>query len=169
VKIERRHVLAAMAGTAAAGAAGVGTVAFTWWDPVPGQGLKVLSQHEYEVIQSLAEAWMPRGGTPELSGADAELGRFLDGMLQHMPPLETTGLKLLIQALDDGTLLTEGATFHSLSLDRRSQLLAEWLSSRNTLLRSAVMALMALMAMGWTTHPEVVVYVNENFQCRFGL
>ncbi len=168
MSITRRHVLAAMAAVAATGTTTAGGVAWQWWNRAPGEGLKALSQHEYDIVQAMAEGWMPRGGTPALSGADANLGAYLDSVLADMAPLDRKGLKLLIQAVDDLCLVSDGGTFRSLSVDRRSELVQFWLSSEINLVRSAFTALFILMSIGWTSHPDVAAHLSPMFPCGNG-
>jgi hypothetical protein len=168
VKITRRHVLATTAAVAAAGALGVGATALRWWDRTPAEGLKVLSPDEHAFIQAVAEAWMPRGGVPELSGADAGVGNFLDQTLLSMNPMNRKLLKLLMQFLDDSTLPTEFSAYRHLPRKRRQQILKGWMHSDNHLLRSAVQGLCVLLSIGWTTHPEVAAVLRPSMRCWYG-
>lgn len=168
MQIQRRQLLALIAAVPMAGSLGVGTLAFRWWDRPPGAGLLALSPHEYDIVQSIAEAWMPPGGTPKLSGADADLGSFFDEIISHMADLDRTLLKLLLQALDDSTLLTDFGTYTTLPLHRRSEVLYGWIHSEHSMMRSAVSAFLVLMSTGWTTHPEVASLLRPMFPCGFG-
>jgi hypothetical protein len=168
VKITRRHVLAAMAAVPAAGALGVGGLAWRWWDRPPGAGLKRLSQDEHDFVVAIAEAWFPGGGEPALSGADADLGAFFDDVLDGMQPATATELKLLLQALDDLTLPTRFAPFRTLSLDDRIEVLGAWMGSDQWLLRNAVQATLVLVGTGYTTHPAVVETLRPWFACGYG-
>ncbi len=168
MKITRRHVLAAMAGVPVAGGLGAGALAWRWWDRPPGQGLAALSQDEHDFVQAVAEAWMPPGGEPALSGADAQLGRYFDDVVAAMEPAGARELKLLLQALDDLTLPTRLAPFRSLPLDTRTEVLRGWLHHDQWLLRNAATALVVLVGVGWTIHPEVVGVLRPHFRCAFG-
>ena len=66
---------------AAAGTAGAGLRAASWWDAPRAQELRCLSAREAQIVDSMAEALFPPGGIPELSGADAGISRFLDGVV----------------------------------------------------------------------------------------
>lgn len=165
----RRQVLAALAAAPIAGGLGAGAVAWQWWDRPPGDGLVALADDEYAFVQALAEAWMPPGGNPALSGADADLGRFLDDILGAMRPDQARELKLLLQALDDLPRATHlGCPFRRLALDARIACLRGWLHSDRWLLRNGVQALLALLAGGYTTHPEVVPMLSPWFRCGYG-
>jgi hypothetical protein len=168
MKITRRHVLAAMAAVPAVGAAAAGGLALRWWDRPPGEGLRRLSVDEHDFVVALAEAWLPAGGTPALSGADAELGRFLDEVIDGMAPETGTQLKLLLQALDDLPRLTRLSAFRHLPLADRTDVLRSWMHTDQWLLRNGVQALLVLMGTGYTTHPEVVETLRPWFACGYG-
>jgi hypothetical protein len=168
VAITRRHVLAAMGGLAAAGAVGVGTTAWRWWDRPPGEGLAALSAEEHGFAQALAEAWMPPGGEPAISGAEARMGDFLDQVVASMAVQQGKLFRLLLHLLDEETVLTDAARFQNLSLERRQEVLAGWLGSPWFAQRQAVSAVMALISFGYTEHPEVVPMLKPMFTCGFG-
>lgn len=161
-------MLAAAAALSVGGAVGVGGIAARWWDRKPGDGLVVLSDDEYAFIQAIAEAWMPRGGTPELSGADANLGGFIDESLERSNDLTRKGLKLLMQALDDVPVPSHLSAYRNLPLDVRQELLAAWLVSEATMFRRGVQGVMALVSLGWTIHPDVAAFFAPSFGCGYG-
>jgi len=145
-----------------------GTVAWQWWDRPAGEGLQRLASDEHAFAQAVAEAWMPHGGDPPISGAEAELGHFLDGILAGMPPGQANELKLLLQALDDLPRLTHFAPYRSLDLDTRIAVLDGWLHSDQWLLRNGILGLLSLIGTGYTTHPEVLEHVRPLFRCAYG-
>ncbi len=168
MQVTRRQVLAATAAVPVLGGLGVGTAVWSWWDRPAGAGLKALSEEEHAFVQALAEAWMPRGGTPELSGADARLGDFFDDLMAAMPPPTAKELRLLLHALDHLPVPVRGRRFTSLSLATRSHALAGWLNHPLFLVRDGAAAVMVLIGMGWTTHPEVVPVIRTMFPCGYG-
>lgn len=168
MRITRRQVLAATALTAASTAGGVAAVGYAWWDQAPAPGLRALAPSEHAFAQALAEAWMPPGGDPPLSGADARLGDWLDGLLDGQPATPRTQLKLLLHALDHLTLPTHGAPYTTLPLDTRTTVLRGWLQSDQYLLRNGVQAVVVLLSLGWTLHPDVVGLVRPWFGCAVG-
>ncbi len=157
-----------MAASAGAGAIGLSATAVRWWDRAPGSGLETLSADEHAFVQALAEAWMPRGGTPELSGADARLGDFLDVSLASMTPLNRKGLKLLLQVLDDSTLPTHLSAYRHLPLSQRQKTLYGWMHHDNSLVRAAIQGITVLVAVGWTTHPDVAAVLSPSMRCWYG-
>ncbi len=165
--ITRRQVLIATGAVAVAGAL-AGATAWRWYDRPPGEGLLALSPDEHDFVQALGEAWMPSGGTPALSGADAALGHFLDEVVAGMEGATGKEFKVLLQALDDLTLLTRLRPFRFLELDARIEVLDGWLHSDLPLLRAGIQGVLTLIAVGWTTHPEVVPYLQPHFRCGYG-
>ena len=171
-RLSRRQLLVLAAAVPVAGGllavGGTGTLAWQWWDRPAGVGLLCLATDEHAFVQAIAEAWMPPGGEPALSGSEAELGHFLDGILAGMPMPQANELKLLLQALDDLPYLTQGAPFRSLDLATRITVLDGWLHSDQWLLRNAIIGLLSLIGTGYTTHPDVLPYVRPHFKCAYG-
>ena len=127
-----------------------------------------VNEIKFAFVDALAEAWMPPGGTPALSGSEAGLGAFMDDLIAAMPESQGNELKLLINLLDDFTVPRRLARFSSLSLDTRIEVLGGWLDTPNHFLRSGVTALVALLASGYTMHPAISAQVNEWYRCGYG-
>lgn len=168
MKITRRQVLAAAAAVPVVGALGAGATAWSWWDRPAGAGLKVLSTEEHAFVQALAEGWMPRGGRPELSGADAKLGDFVDDVVAAMDPRTGTELRLLFHALDALPIPRRGGYFQSLSVEARSAVIEAWLDHPSWAVRDGAAGVLVLVSMGWTTHPDVARVLAPMFRCRYG-
>ncbi len=168
MQITRRQILAAAAAVPVAGALGAGAVVWRWWDRPPGQGLKALSVEEHGFIQAMAEGWMPRGGTPELSGADARIGDFVDDVVAAMHHRTGAELRLLMHALDHLTVPVCGARFQHLSVATRSRVLEGWMDHPSWMIRDAASGVLVLVGMGWTTHPEVAAVLRPMFRCGYG-
>lgn len=168
MKLTRRHVVAMLAALPVAGGAGLGALAWRWWDRPAGDGLRALSDEEYAFAQALAEAWMPPGGDPPLSGAEADLGGFLDEMVAGLDPDSRRLIKALLRVLDDGCVPLRGARYVSLDLPARTEQLRDWLASDIPLLRTAVTSLVVLLAEGFTLHPQVSRRLVSSFGCGFG-
>ncbi|MFT4980082.1 MAG: hypothetical protein ACI8S6_005994, partial [Myxococcota bacterium] len=114
MQITRRHLFALSAATAAAAGLCGGGVALRWWDQPSGDSYTQLSDSEASFIRSLSEAAFPGGDFISLGGGDAQLDAFFDVLIEGMEPLTANLLKLLTQALERATLLTDGAHFTSL-------------------------------------------------------
>ncbi len=168
MKITRRHILAAAAAVPVVGGLAAGGTAWQWWNRPAKSGLKALSEEEHAFVQSMAEAWMPPGGVPALSGAEAELGNFFDDCVDAMTDQTGKELKLLLHALDALTLPTHLAHFQTLPLATRSAVLAGWMDSPVYLIRDGVAGVMVLMGVGWTTHPDVVPLFRPLYRCGYG-
>jgi hypothetical protein len=123
---------------------------------------------EHDFAQALGEAWMPPGGDPPLSAADAGVGAFLDEVVDGMEPAMGTQIKLLLQVLDDLTLPTHGACFRHLPLPTRIQVLEGWLHGDLWLLRNGVQALLILLGTGFAIHPDMVARLRPYFPCGYG-
>lgn len=167
-RITRRQVLAAGAAVAVAGGLGAGATVWSWWDRPAGEGLKALSPEEHAFVQALAEAWMPRGGRPELSGADARIGDFFDDIIASMHPQTGREMRLLLHALDHLCVPRRGRRFTALPLQTRSEVLANWLDHPAFLVRDGTAAVMVMVGMGWTTHPDVAKVLRPMFPCGYG-
>jgi len=147
--------LGILAAVPVAFAAGGGGLWWRWWDAPASAELRVLAHDEWEFLQAFAEAWMPPGGTPAISGAEALVGTAVDGMLEPAPDRERKLLKLLLQALDDLPMFTHGACFRELALAERTSLLKQWRDSSLGSLRQATEALLMLVGEAYAAHPEV--------------
>ncbi|MEQ1503003.1 MAG: gluconate 2-dehydrogenase subunit 3 family protein [Myxococcota bacterium] len=168
MRITRRQLVAAAAAVPVAGALGAGAVGWSWWDRPIGEGLTGLAEDEYAFVQAVAEAWMPPGGEPALSGSEANVGGFLDGVVSAMDDAPARELRLLLQALDDLPVLTHGSRFRHLSLDARTETLRGWLHADQWLLRNAILAVLVLVAEAYTMHPTLVAMIRPWTRCGFG-
>lgn len=167
--LTRRHVLVATAAVGVAGGAGGLAIRARWWDQRPSAQLRALSKVEYDLVQAIAEAWMPAGGgPPDISGAEANVGAFVDEMVAHMPDETRKLFKLGLHLLDDLPLATELRPYHALELHERTAYLESWLASPWHLLRQLVSAVLIFVAMGYTVHPEVAKEISPFFRCGYG-
>ncbi len=168
MQLTRRHVLAATGAMAAAAVVGTGTMAIRWWDRAPGEGLLALAPDEAELVASAAEAWMPPGGTPAISGRDAGCAAFVDEVVSRMPGTQRVLFKVLLQAIDELPVVTEFSTFTALPLARRTELIDHWMNRGPWAQRQTVGALMALIAFGYTLHPDVAPVFRRGYRCGYG-
>lgn len=165
----RRIVLLSGALLAAGVAFCGGQVYSRWWARKPGDGLKALSQEEYDIVQKMGDAWMPAGDErPILSGSEANVGAFVDEVVATMPKQDRNLLKLLIEVLDDVVYPMEGKQLHELEPYEIAVHLRVWLASPIFLHRQGVTALIALIALGYTNHPEVSPTFETWFGCGYG-
>ena len=163
MRITRRHVLALTAALAAAGAVGVTAVGLSWWDQPPGADYRLLSAEEAALLRAYAEALYPAGGEPDLSGGEANLDRFVDEVLSHMPPFQAKGTKLLCHAVE-----ALGGGFTARPLHERQVLVLEWLQHPVAEVRSVAQSMVLLLGMGYTTHPAAVGFFSDMWRCGYG-
>jgi hypothetical protein len=158
-------MLAAVGAFAAASAIGVGALGLHWYDQPAEAGYVWLSEDEARFVRAFAEGLFPAGGEPELGGGEAQLDRFIDGVIEHMPGFQQQGLKLLFHGIDALALSTEGQAFTALSASRRSGLILEWLQHPIAEVRSGVQSIVLLLGMGYTTHPKAVQTFSALTRC----
>lgn len=163
MRITRRHVLAIGAAFAAASAVGVAGVGLSWWDQPADADYRTLSGEEAALLRAYAEALYPGGGEPELSGLEANLDRFVDEVLSHMPEFSAKGTKLLCHAVE-----ALGGGFTAKPLHERQALVLEWLQHPIAEVRSVAQSLVLLLGMGYTTHPAAVDYFSAMTRCGYG-
>jgi hypothetical protein len=166
-RITRRQMLAATAVVAAAGTVGGGLRVRSWWDQDAQDEWQVLSPREVELVDALADAMFPPGGTPALSGSESGVTRWFDAVLGSLP--EPTGelIRLLLHALDDQTRVTTGRSLTGLSIEDRSDKLRGWLASDNHLVRGAVSSISLFLSMGYCGHPDVKEACGWIWPCGF--
>jgi hypothetical protein len=169
MKITRRHLIALGSATAAAGMVGVAFEGASWWNQPAGATYTVLSDDEAQFVRALAGVAYPRVPDIDLAGEDANLDRFFDSLLSHMPEQPRQLLRLLLHGLDTGPVLTHGSRFRSLSRSERSAVFDSWLTSDLAELRNAGQSLVLLLGMGWTIHPKVVPRMKRIHSCGYGV
>lgn len=166
--LTRRHVLAATGAMAAAAVVGSSVTAIRWWDRPAGAGLLALSAAEAELVACVAEGWMPHGGTPAVSGREAGCAAFVDEVVSRMPDTQRKLFKVLLHAIEDLPLVTDLSTFSQLKLARRTEIIEHWLTDASYPVRQATSALLALIAFGYTMHPDVTRVFATEYRCGYG-
>ncbi|HCP46742.1 MAG TPA: hypothetical protein DIU15_11905 [Deltaproteobacteria bacterium] len=165
----RRHVLAASSAVAIAGSLGAAGRVISYWDRASGAAFQTLADHEGEIIDALAEAMFPPGGTPALSGREAGIAAFLDQVLTDMPEPTDDLLRALLHGLDDWARLSRGRGYCALSLETRSERLESWLAHPRHEVRGAIRSLMLFVSMGYCGHPAVKDACGWVFPCGYEL
>lgn len=168
MRLTRRGMLLGFGVAAGGGAAVVGGAWWRYLGGPPAEGYQALSAEEVEVVDALAEAWMPPGGTPALSGREAALAPDFDALLMRMPADNRQALKALLRLLDDATWPSKGGAFRTLPLDARIGALEGWLGSDLGLVRSAAFTLIALISDAYMQRPQVVAALRPMFRCGYG-
>ena len=167
MSLTRRHALAAAALVAAGAAAGVGGVAWRWYDQPATAPFAHLSADEVAILDAIAEACFPRGGEPALGGAEAHVARYFDGVLGGLAEAQRTLLKLGLHALDALALPTHGGRLSELAVPDASDALAGWLAHPRHEVRGVAQSVTLFVSMAYFAHPAVRGSVSGSFRCGF--
>lgn len=163
-KITRRMVLATSTLMAAAAGAGVARVG-SWWGAPASPSFDCLTSLEADLIDAIAEAYFPPGGTPALSGKDAGISRYLDSLFALMDEPTPTLLRMLLHALDDAARVTRFGGLLALSIEERGEFLRSWTQSDSHLVRGAIGGLLTFVGTAYCGHPEVREACGWQFPC----
>lgn len=139
----------------------------SWWDAPPDAGYATLTADEAALIDAIAEAYFPPGGTPSLSGADAGIARYMDAMFTLMDEPTPTMLRMLLHALDDMSRATRFAGLRALDVEARGDLLRSWTTSDNHLVRGAIGGLLTFIGTAYCGHPAVREACGWQFPCGY--
>jgi hypothetical protein len=165
--LTRRHLLAASALVAAGSAAGVAAVGWRWWDQRASLPYAILSDDEAAIMDALAEACFPSGGTPEMGGRAAGVSHYFDGVMEGLAPAQQRLLKLALHAVESLPLPTHGGYLTELSTADASDAVGSWLHSGNAEIRGVAQSLTLFVGMAWFSHPLVAPGVAEHFMCGY--
>ncbi len=166
--ISRRQLLALGSATAAAGALTAGGTVFRWWDQPADASFEALSRPEATFVRAWAGAAFPSGDTLAIDGATAGLDHFFDTTLTHLPAMQRKLIKLLLHALDTGTIALAGRPFSQLPPARARAVFHELSAHDVAELRGAASSLTVLLGMGYSTHPEVAPVMARWHRCGYG-
>jgi hypothetical protein len=168
MQISRRPLLAVSAGTAAAGAIGMGGLAISWWDKPVNEPYRSMSDDEGAFVRAWSGVAFPATALTPIAGSTANLDHFFDEMLHVMPGDTAKLLRVLLHGLDALPLATEGDHFTQLDSTSQNRLFEEWTHTDVSLLRSATQSLVLLLGMGWSTHPQVAPTMQKLHSCGYG-
>ena len=166
--INRRQLL--LCSTIVAGGAAItaGLFVYSWWDTPPEEPYQALNIKEAKLVSLLSSAVFPGGDTLSFDGAQAQLDRFFDLFLTHMNAENRTLLKLLLQATDRISLPSQGTLFSNLSHAEQQLCIENMLNHDHHLIRSAYQSLIAILGMGYTTHPTITSIISPLHRCGYG-
>ncbi len=167
MRVTRRQLLAATTLLGGAVVAGAGGVAFRWWDQPSDTPYAVLSADEVAILDAFAEACFPAGGDPPLGGAAAGVGRFFDGVVEGLVPVQQKLLRLAIHGLDAFPLATHGGYLSELPVAAASDAVASWLRSTRPEIRGLAQSFHIFVGMAWMAHPDVRPRIAPMFGCGF--
>ena len=166
--ISRRQLLALGTATAAAGALTTGGTLIQWWDQPPAASFKALSPPEAAFVRAWAGAAFPPGDTLAIDGGTAGLDHFFDATLLHLPAMQRKLIKLLLHALDTGSIAFAGRTFSQLPAVRARAVFHQLSAHDLAEVRGAASSLTVLLGMGYSTHPEVAPVMARWHRCGYG-
>ena len=129
MQITRRHLLALSAATAAAGALGTGGLVLHWWNQPATEPYSVLNDSEAAFVNAWSGVAFPATSSTSVGGHQAGLDRFLDGILQRMPPTTASLLRVLINGLNAASIPVHGRSFVDLSSDDQLDCFESWTHS----------------------------------------
>lgn len=128
------------------------------YKPAP-QGLGVLHRGEVQFVHATAEVLFPGGAGLSVSGTDAHLPHYVDRHLCALPRKQRFQIRALFMLWEHITLVFPGdepggrRRFSSLSAASRISILERLSCHSNSLLRTLVMALRAVLVLGYLGHP----------------
>jgi hypothetical protein len=125
-------------------------------------GLKVLSDHEFRTLLSLARALFPAAGPFASSADDLELARSFDAFLADEPPWNAGDLKKALVLLEFGPVWMDArpATFSGLTEDERLAHFTRWQLSSTLLLRQAAAGFQRILSMMFYDDPRVWPHIG---------
>lgn len=166
--IPRRKLL--LYASAALGSATIASsiVVSQWWNTAPQEPYTHLNRDEANLTLLIAKAAFPAGEHHHIDGQQASLDRFFDQFLGHLQPQNRSLLKLLLQATDRISLPFYGQYFSNLSSDEQQSCLEGLLNHQQHLVRSAYQSLIAILGMGYSTHPEMAEKLSRLHRCGYG-
>ena len=171
MRLTRRHVLAAaglLSAAAVVGTATVGVAYQAWWDQPHDSATLHVSRDELDFLDSLADAIFPPSPLLPLRGRDANVGRYVDLVLDGMAPLQRKLLRASLHALDQYPRATLGRPFRELGPDESVAVLAAWVGSGLPELRGVVASVYIFVTMAYSIHPKIAPIFGAQFLCGYG-
>ena len=147
---------------------GVGLKTYSWWDTTPDQPYQNLNTEEATFIRSLSAAAFPVGAVSALDSRQANLDRFFDLFIGNIAGQNRRLLRFFLHVLNHATFLNHQTLFIDLTPQKQIQQLEAWLIHDHHLFRSAIQSLIAILGMGYTTHPEVASLLTPLHRCGYG-
>lgn len=161
--LSRRNLL--LGGAAAASLTAVGVPVSML--PPAAAGFQVLSDGEASLIAALGEAFFPPGSPLGVSAAEVDLPLLVDALMaDELDPVVQPVFRYLLRGLDAGTFASRGATFESLTLEERRDVLENWSDNAIFPRRLAHDALKTVLGMAFFNAPEVTARIGWNPPCH---
>ncbi len=162
----RRRIIQASTSVLAAAAltAGIGFEAVRLAPAAPGSSC--LSARELVLVQALAESLFPPGSPLGVTAVGMDLAPEVDELIgDRLDPVVTPVFRHVLQALDDGTLLSRGTRFADLPLEARIEVIAAWAEPGVLARRIMYDALRTIVGMVFFCRPEVNAVVGWSPAC----
>lgn len=166
-RFTRRHVLATAALVSGAAVAGLGLEAARIWDQDAAAGFSVLSDAEAAIVEALAEAIFPPGGTPPQSGREVGASQWFDRIVAAQPSPTGELLRAVLHLLDRWSQVAEGLPFAELPLDRRIERLRGWTHHRRHEVSAVVGAVILFVANAYCGHPAIRSQMPWAYTCGY--
>lgn len=157
-----RWTLRGLAGGAAVvGAAGTSLLALRGCAP-DVQGLRVLSDHGYRTLASLARVVLPAGGAFPQGADDYDLARQFDGFLADEPEENIDDLSMALHLLEFGPVIYDLrlSTFSNLDESERLAHFQEWMAADSLTRRKVATAFRKFLFLVFFDHPDVWPHVG---------
>jgi len=166
--INRRKLLLYSAIVAGGAAITASITIYSWWDTPPQEPYTHINKKEAQLVSLVAGAAYPKGKQIDLDGSEAQIDRFFDLFLNNLTEEKQNLLKLLLQVTERISLLSHRAYFSDLSKEQQQHCIENLLQHDQHLVRSAYQSLIAILGMGYTTHPDVVKKLSSFHRCGYG-
>jgi len=158
--VTRRSVMLGGAVLAAATTTG----GLVWLAP-PAQGMRALSPHEVEMVESIARVLFPPGYFP-VYGGDGGTAPMVDEILSEMvDPNAAAGFRYMLRAIEIGTLISRGIRFSRLSAEEQFEVVDIWFSQEPAPRRMAGDSVKVVIGKGLLRRAEVIDRIGWRRGC----
>jgi hypothetical protein len=162
VELNRRRLLAG--GVAALAVAGVGLAAWPGAQRPAPDGLRVLSPAEWSTIAALAEAVLDVSSEDRPTAATVDVATLVDAFLDRLHPATANETRTAVQLLENGlsgfVLDRRLGPFSRQSLGERRRIVRTWQTSRLSLPRTVIKALVGLVLASYWSDPRTFPFVG---------
>ena len=146
----------------AAGGVGVGGLGRL---PPPGDALRVLSDHESNIIEGIASVLFPPGHF-SVTGGDGGTAPVVDAIVADMmEPAARIAFRFLLRAVDIAALVARGVRFVDLPQDEKREVIDIWFSENPSPRRMASDSFKVVVGMGFLRRPEVLKDIGWRTGC----
>ena len=167
--MERRHLIRLASLSMLSGGAILSVGAYQWWNIPPEKPYLLLNNEEALMIVAMSGAMFPKGEEIPHSGDELQLDRFFDQLLLELGETEQRLIKFFLHFIENSAYLSDNhCAFLDMDVHQRQEFLEGWLLHSNHLLRNALLSIVTLLGMGYTSHPLVSPRLAIYHRCGFG-